>query len=411
MILCFANGQNVLLCLQAPFLRFHLASSPTSTTPSFTPLNKLTGARLLSFEMPQPDRIARLLFETEDKRHLIVIAELFSKKPNLYLLNQDQEILWSLNAASSIHYRFPPPRPSLSESIQHCTSQEIEKRYQALEEQFKFEQVKNALLARLRKKIASTSTRIEGWKKELQIAQNWQKHEHTADLLKANFHLLKRGLSAVKVADWETGEELDIPLAPELFPNEQIALAYGRAKKLKKNIANLEFLLNKGACELKKLENELQMLAEASSIEQLPQKPISGAVEGKKEKPAYRQFFSTDGERILVGRNANDNHELTFRIAKGSDWWCHVADYPGSHVLIPVKKGTEPAQATIAAALQLALYFSRAKEKKEALVHLTQRKYISPIKKGAPGAVSLSRHKAVHVKLDESLLHSLLNPS
>lgn len=47
----------------------------------------------------------------------------------------------------------------------------------------------------------------------------------------------------------------------------------------------------------------------------------------------YRSI-DVDGWTVLVGKTASDNDELTFRIAEPHDFWLHVADYSGSHVIV-----------------------------------------------------------------------------
>jgi len=38
--------------------------------------------------------------------------------------------------------------------------------------------------------------------------------------------------------------------------------------------------------------------------------------------------------RACAARMSRDNDELTLRERDGSDWWMHVAGFPGSHVVI-----------------------------------------------------------------------------
>ena len=44
---------------------------------------------------------------------------------------------------------------------------------------------------------------------------------------------------------------------------------------------------------------------------------------------AFRQFTSTGGFQILVGRNNRQNDELTHSIAKAADTWLHARGVPG----------------------------------------------------------------------------------
>ena len=49
-------------------------------------------------------------------------------------------------------------------------------------------------------------------------------------------------------------------------------------------------------------------------------------------KPIH--FVSSDGFDIYVGKNNNQNDQLTLKTATNNDLWLHTKDIPGSHVII-----------------------------------------------------------------------------
>ena len=59
----------------------------------------------------------------------------------------------------------------------------------------------------------------------------------------------------------------------------------------------------------------------------------------KKEKSPFRYFLSKNGLKIYVGRNNEENDQLTVSFGKGDDFWCHADGYAGSHVLVPLPRG------------------------------------------------------------------------
>lgn len=113
------------------------------------------------------------------------------------------------------------------------------------------------------------------------------------------------------------------------------------------------------------------------------------------EVKGVRKFVSTDGFEILVGKAARDNEFLTFRIAKSLDTWLHAADFPGSHVVIRNPNRKEIPQRTIIEAAALAAFYSGARALDKAAVNYTQRKFVSKIKGGTPGAVRLAAFKTL----------------
>ena len=119
----------------------------------------------------------------------------------------------------------------------------------------------------------------------------------------------------------------------------------------------------------------------------------------KKTMPAIsqpRRFVSPDGFVVWVGRNAEQNHRLTFGQAKPNDIWLHARGVPGSHVVISAPD-SRPPRSTIEWAAGLAAFYSKAKKAGRAIVSYTRKKYVRPIKGAPPGLVRLSNESTVRV--------------
>ncbi len=82
----------------------------------------------------------------------------------------------------------------------------------------------------------------------------------------------------------------------------------------------------------------------------------------KNERPLpFRQYETSDGRRILCGRNNIQNDELTFKIADKDDWWFHIKGMPGTHVILKAVKGEEfPPDNSVIEAAQTAAFFSKS---------------------------------------------------
>jgi len=114
--------------------------------------------------------------------------------------------------------------------------------------------------------------------------------------------------------------------------------------------------------------------------------------------PRHRTL-TVDGFEILIGRNSRENDTLTFHVAGPDDFWIHVADYSGSHVIVrnPAKAKTLPDNVLTRAA-QLAAYFSQARNSPKVEVHYTRRKYVSKPRRAKPGLVKLSEFGTIRVE-------------
>jgi predicted ribosome quality control (RQC) complex YloA/Tae2 family protein len=135
----------------------------------------------------------------------------------------------------------------------------------------------------------------------------------------------------------------------------------------------------------------------------------------RKKKPPpprlpYRSFRASSGAEIRVGRNARDNDDLTFRHARGNDLWLHTADVPGSHVVLRLEKGVEPAQEDLLDAAHLAVHFSPQRGARRAGVHVARRKEVHKPRGAPPGLVSLSGGRHLDLRLEPERLQRLLGP-
>ena len=97
-----------------------------------------------------------------------------------------------------------------------------------------------------------------------------------------------------------------------------------------------------------------------------------------------------DGWEILVGKGAHDNDRLSIEIANPDDWWFHVADYSGSHVIIRCEAGIEPPHAVVRYAAQLAAWHSKARGARGKVeVHQCLASDVKKPRGYAPGKVQL----------------------
>jgi predicted ribosome quality control (RQC) complex YloA/Tae2 family protein len=134
-----------------------------------------------------------------------------------------------------------------------------------------------------------------------------------------------------------------------------------------------------------------------------------GGKKGRQEQRQgpFRHFTSSDGLAIYVGRNARENDELTFGLAKSDDLWLHARGTPGSHVVVRLEKGNDPPPETVRDAATLALLYSDLKKSGKGDIIYTRRKWVKKAKGQAQGAVTVSQEKSVFVALDKTRLARL----
>ena len=122
-----------------------------------------------------------------------------------------------------------------------------------------------------------------------------------------------------------------------------------------------------------------------------PKKP-----KGKAPLPRlpYNLFTSNDGIEIRVGRTSSDNDQLScnFEYRDATDWWLHVAGFPGSHIIIRSGDDDLPQKfpETLKDAAILAAVNSKAAQAGRVGVSFCRARQVSKPAGAKPGMVRLS---------------------
>lgn len=402
-LLEFDQG-SLLVCLQEPFLRFHLVEKKYPTAESHFTLkleNHLKNVNLHSVNQLNEDRILQLDFS-----HFKLIVELFPKRPNLYLTNPQNEILLTLNPTQEKVYS-PPKKPVRSASVAgpKMTSRELELLYLEKEKEAQFHKEKQAHYKKLEDRKLRLQRAEQKFVQEMGLGKSWEKKKHEAELLKANYFRLRKGMKQMELLDWENEDQPTlIPLDPTLEPKEEIAYRFSQAKKLQTSLQHLQKQLERVHGELQQIQLLEKKLEAAESLEAL-QATFGRTLKPEKSPPLetlpYREYATGAGLKIWVGKDAASNEKLTFSLARGNDYWFHVHHFPGAHVVLRMPHGSqEPDLESVLDAIQIAFAYSGAKNRGVAEVCMTQVKYVSRLKRGKQGQVQISKHKLLQAKFD-----------
>lgn len=356
----------------------------------------------------QEDRILSLSFSSS----FSLVVELFSKGSNLYLLDDKNQILSSYVPQKKTIYNPPPLIPFQKSILLLPSFEKTEEFFQKKEEELLFASEKTQLMKDLHHKLRRTRKSLQSLEEQTDL---WEQKQKEAILLQSHFHQLKKGLASIEVEDWDTQRKITLSLDPQLEPKEQLAAYFAVANKWKKRKIHVENSLERLKTIQATLEKEEATLIAGQTLEEIrrlrqilfpAKKPLSSEEKVRREK--FHLFHSQEGLPILVGKSAIDNEYLTFRVAKGNDYWFHAKDFSGSHVILQRAKGKEPNQESLLDAALLALYYSKGKERQEGEVVVTQVKSLKK-SKGSPGQVSVGSHRSLFIRLDPERLSRLRN--
>ena len=233
--------------------------------------------------------------------------------------------------------------------------------------------------ARLRRKIAAQE-------QELAESKNRDKWRVYGELITANLYRMERGMSRLTAQNYYDPDcaDVDIPLDVRLSPQENAAKYFKKYTKAKTAEKYITAQLEKARVELTYLESVLQELTLAESEQDFndirAELTDGGYLRAKGRKQPQRpskprEFRSTAGLRILVGRNNRQNDRLTAKDAEKWDIWLHTQRIHGSHVIL-CTGGAQPDEQSLLEAASLAAYFSQAQDSAKVPVDFTQVKYV-----------------------------------
>ena len=240
------------------------------------------------------------------------------------------------------------------------------------------------------------------------------------ELITANLYRMERGQSRLTAQNYydENCADVDIPLDVRLSPQENAARYFKQYTKAKTAEKYLTAQLQRGREELQYLESVLQELAQAESEQDFndirTELTDGGYLRGRgKKQPGFqraskpREFRSSAGLRILVGRNNRQNDRLTTKDADKRDVWLHTQKIHGSHVIL-CTGGAEPDEQSLMEAASLAAYFSQAQGSTKVPVDYTPVKFVKKPAGAKPGMVVYTTYQTMLADPDESLVKRLV---
>ena len=277
----------------------------------------------------------------------------------------------------------------------------------------------------LRKTVQNLCTRLSRklavQEKELAATYDRERLRQLGDILTANLHKIQKGQRSVSCEDFydEEMKPVDIPLSPTLSPQQNAAKYYKDYSRMKNAEKELKHQLALGETELNYLRSVQEELERAGSEQELEEirreLQAGGYVKAETDRKRPRQgklapmrFESTDGYPIYVGRNNRQNDELTFKLARKDDIWCHASKVHGSHVIISCG-GTKPPDNTITQAAQLAAYYSGAGTGQNIPVDVTAVRQVKKMAGGKPGMVIYHTYRTAVVNPYKDIVVDELN--
>ncbi len=268
----------------------------------------------------------------------------------------------------------------------------------------------------LQNNVARVEKKISLYNTALGSSEETEKLRLFGELITANLHAIKKNAAEAALFNYyeDPPQAILVPMDARYSPAENAQRYF---KKYQKSKAAREMALKQlgqAEEELSYLEGQLDNLDKCvtdAELSELHEELVAlGYIKREKTKQKPQKlppskpacYVSSEGTEIYVGRNNAQNDQLTLRFASSEDYWLHVKDIPGSHVVI--KSDGEPGKATLYEAALLAAYYSKARGGSGVAVDYTPRKYVKKPSGAKPGMVIYTTNRTAYVTPDEAAI-------
>lgn len=423
------------------------------TPPAFTQYLRAhaLGARVVSASLRGGDRLAWLALETREGPAALLL-QILGHRSNLYYLDADERVVASLRPLDATRpelslgepWRDPASRPPRAGEDRFADAPDaelleiIEVAYAEREAADEREGLARRFEQALKKEDRRLARKLEKLGRELEAAQAATDLARQGELLKSALGRVKRGDTEIVVSDFDSGEQVAIPLDPKRTPSENLEALFKRYQKAVRRLTKggaQDEAVRGARRELDALLEDfpaasadpeaLRAFAERPAMRALldRHKPPRPAGSRSREKEAELRLagrtvprrlaprrYRTAGElEIWVGRSDAANDFLTTRLARGKDLFFHLDGAPGSHVILRTEGRSDPPSDAVLDACEVAVHFSRAKKASRADVHVVPIKNVKKPKGAKPGLVTVHGGKTVHLRRTPARLERILD--
>lgn len=280
------------------------------------------------------------------------------------------------------------PRESFSDAVAAVFTTVERERAQKQQEQ---------AIARLKKEVEAKERALAQVEAAIQAGDRARDLQIRAELLLAYQHQVPEGATEFKAMGYD-GEEVTIPLDPNLSPVENAERLFAKARRAKSGRAGL-------IARREELQRQIESMRQRLESMDIGEIPITSTTKRKRRRDRpyeghkIRETQDPRGYEVLWGMNAEANDYLTRRVAKPNDLWLHARGATGSHVVI--RTNNQPDRVprdTILFAAHIAARNSSQKHASLVPVAYTLAKYVRRPRHAPPGTVTLSRERVLFVR-------------
>ncbi len=259
-------------------------------------------------------------------------------------------------------------------------------------------------------------------REELVDCEEGEKYKLWGDLITAHIYKLKRGMESATLDNYysDACEPVEIPLDKRLSPSQNAQAYYKKYTKSKAAKVHLTEQLTKAEEELAYIYTVLDALTRAETEREMMEirdelyhagyaSRMKNYTEKKNKAPSIQRYETSEGYTVYCGRNNLANDHLTTHLADRNDWWFHVKNQPGSHVVLCCKDGEEePTELAFTEAAMIAAYNSKASDGVMVPVDYLKVRQVKKPAGAKPGFVVYYTNWTAYVTPDEKAVKAML---
>lgn len=279
------------------------------------------------------------------------------------------------------------------------------------------------LIKQVKRLITHQNTKLANLIDDLNKAEENLKYKDLGILLQANLYMVKKGMTSINVIDFiHNGEEITIDLNPMLDASKNLKQIFNKGKKASNALIEVTNQINKTKEEIRYLNDILSMLefATASELDEIKLDLITNSeqyknkakkLSSKKNNKISIQHFNYEDVTIYVGKNNIQNDYLTNKLARNNDYWFHVKDGSGAHVVVSVTNNNPSftlSEQVIRLAASIAGYYSKYSKSSTVPIDYTKVQYIKKIPGTKGYHVTYTNQKTIYIDPDYELIKQYL---
>lgn len=365
--------------------------------------------RLTGDEAPYLDEATRIKLGVPLEK---LLQKLPSLGPPVLLLDEGGEVTGL----------FPFPQAMLSVACQRevpeGASFAMDAFYRLRDHRERLRQKSSALTKSLHTHIERCEKKLALYEETLADEARVEEARLCGELLTANMHLIGKTIpQSIEVNDYYTGGTRQIMLDTRLSPARNAQKYYKQYQKMRAAQRHAGEQAEQTRAELSALESwldDLRKCEEATELDEIRAELERGGYlrashnRGKAKKPSPSTPLvctSSDGLRILVGKNSAQNDRITAQ-AHPEALWLHAKNMAGSHVVVECA-GDVP-EATLREAALLASWYSRGYRSAQMPIDYTLRKHVKKPSGAASGLVTYTNQRTLYITPDEQQVKRLI---